>query len=58
MRQLHGIIDSVDMSLRKLWEMVKDREAQCATVNGVTKSPIQLSNCTTTVITYSHVHGI
>ena len=38
MRQLHGIIDSVDMSLRKLWEMVKDREAQCATVLGVTKS--------------------
>ena len=44
-KMVDGITDSMDMSLRKLWEMVKDRETWQAAVHGITKNQTQLSDC-------------
>ena len=46
---MNGITDSINMSLSKLWEMVKDREAWRAAVHEVAKSQTQLSYQTATI---------
>ena len=44
-RWLDGITNSIDMNLSELWEIVKDREAGCAVVHGVTGNGTRLSDC-------------
>ena len=55
MRWLDGIIDSVDMNLSKLWEMVKDRETSSAAVQRVAKSQTRLNDWTT-IIVFSYLY--
>ena len=49
MRWLDGIIDSMDVSLSKVWDIVKDRKAWCAAVHGIVKNQTPLSNWKTKV---------
>ena len=61
MSWLDSIIDSMDMSVSKLQEMVKDREAWCAAVHGIAKCWTQLSNWTTVsayIMTLIHIFSL
>ena len=44
MRWMDSLVDAMSMYLSKLWEMVRDREARCATVHGVPRSQTQLGD--------------
>ena len=56
MRWLDGIIDSMDMSLSRLQQLVINREAWSAVVHGVTKSQTQLNDCTEFIISINYAN--